>query len=81
MLQGTGWMEITFIFYGYYQPALLQWREYYYDIGVGYQLTIFWVLILSLFCMANSVAQVRGAGCSCIISEIMQNFVGLQRKY
>ena len=56
-IQGTGWLELTLAFYGYYQPAYLSWADnQVYDMGLSYELTIFGVLLLSLICISKSVA-------------------------
>ena len=56
-MQGTGWLELTISFYGFYQPALLKWADdYVYNFALGYQLTIYFLLLFSLACMSKSVA-------------------------
>ena len=57
-IQGTGWLELTIAFYGFYQPASLQWVEdYVYNFSLGYQITIYSLLLFSLICMTRSVAS------------------------
>jgi len=57
ILQGTGWLELTFSFYGYYHPARVILADtQYFNISLGYMLTILFALLLSLVCMTKSVA-------------------------
>ncbi|XP_046635866.1 transmembrane channel-like protein 7 isoform X2 [Daphnia pulicaria] len=56
-VQGTGWLEFTVAFYGYYQPAFLPWGDdKVYNFALAYQLVVYFVLLFSLVCMAKSVA-------------------------
>ncbi|XP_032777252.2 transmembrane channel-like protein 7 isoform X2 [Daphnia magna] len=56
-VQGTGWLEYTVAFYGYYQPAFLPWgNDQVYNFALAYELVVYFLLLFSLTCMAKSVA-------------------------
>lgn len=56
-VQGTGWLEYTVAFYGYYQPAFLPWgNDQVYNFPLAYELVVYFLLLFSLICMAKSVA-------------------------
>jgi len=58
VLQGTGWLELTFSFYGYYQPAHVYLTDTrYFSISLGYVLTVLSILLLSLVSLTKSVAS------------------------
>lgn len=58
LVQGTGWLELSPAFYGFFQPAYVPWGEdKVYNVALGYALTVIFVLLFSLACISKSVAS------------------------
>lgn len=60
LVQGTGWLELSPAFYGFFQPAYVPWGEdKVYNVALGYALTVIFVLLFSLACMGNSFVLIN----------------------
>lgn len=59
-IQGTGWMEDTYVFFGIYDCYILKYpgqRPYFYNLPFAYILCTISVFILSLVCIVKAAAR------------------------
>lgn len=59
-IQGTGWMESTYVFFGMYDCYILEFPGegfHYYNLPFAYILVTISIFILSLFCIVKSAAR------------------------
>ncbi|KAK2706200.1 hypothetical protein QYM36_016288, partial [Artemia franciscana] len=57
-IQGTGWMEVTLSFYGYYKPVIFHWSSsVYYNLPVCYVLVMVSLALLCFFTICNTIRR------------------------